>query len=54
MGVLAAQGFVEITKGYQGRRPRTWASITDKGENALRDEMYVLAGILDRFRRRRS
>jgi DNA-binding MarR family transcriptional regulator len=53
LDVLAAQGYVEITKGYQGRRPRTWASITEKGERALGDEMTVLAGILERFRRRR-
>lgn len=54
LDVLAAQGYVEITKGYQGRRPRTWVSITQKGGSALGEEMDVLAGILDRFRRRRS
>jgi len=53
LDVLAAQGYVEITKGYEGRRPRTWASITDQGERALGAEMAALEGILERFRRRR-
>jgi DNA-binding MarR family transcriptional regulator len=53
LDVLAAQGLVEITKGYEGRRPRTWASITVKGEQALGDEMTLLAGILEKFRRKR-
>jgi hypothetical protein len=40
-------------KGYEGRRPRTWALITAKGERALGDEMALLAGILENFRRKR-
>ncbi|WP_045747512.1 transcriptional regulator [Actinoplanes rectilineatus] len=49
LDILAAQGIVEITKGYEGRRPRTWAAITPKGEQALADEMSNLASLLTRF-----
>ncbi|GAB7044050.1 MULTISPECIES: transcriptional regulator [Catenuloplanes] len=52
LDVLAQQGLVEITKGYAGRRPRTWAAITPKGEAALAAEMSVLAALLERFRNR--
>ena len=46
---LAAQGLVEIQKGHEGRRPRTWAAITPRGREALAAEMRVLATLLRRF-----
>jgi DNA-binding MarR family transcriptional regulator len=49
LDILATQGLIEITKGYEGRRPRTWAVITPKGEQALAAEMQVLAALLGRF-----
>ena len=49
LDILAAQGLIEITKGYQGRRPRTWATITGNGEHALAAEMASLASLLTRF-----
>lgn len=49
LDVLAAQGLIEITKGYEGRRPRTWAAITGKGEHALAAEMASLASLVTRF-----
>jgi DNA-binding MarR family transcriptional regulator len=49
LDILAAQGLIEITKGYEGRRPRTWAAITGKGERALAAEMTGLASLLARF-----
>ena len=49
LDILAAQGLIEITKGYEGRRPRTWAAITGKGEHALTAEMASLASLLARF-----
>jgi DNA-binding MarR family transcriptional regulator len=49
LDLLAGQGLVEITKGYAGRRPRTWAALTPKGEQALAAEMHLLATLLDRF-----
>jgi DNA-binding MarR family transcriptional regulator len=49
LDILAAQGLIEITKGYEGRRPRTWAAITSKGEHALAAEMASLASLVARF-----
>jgi DNA-binding MarR family transcriptional regulator len=48
--VLAGQSLVEIHKGHEGRRPRTWAVITPSGRAALAAEMDVLAELLRRFR----
>jgi DNA-binding MarR family transcriptional regulator len=49
LDILAGQGLIELTKGYEGRRPRTWAAITPTGERALAAEMQVLAALLGRF-----
>jgi DNA-binding MarR family transcriptional regulator len=46
---LAGQALVEIRKGHEGRRPRTWAVITPAGRTALAAEMEVLASIVRRF-----
>jgi DNA-binding MarR family transcriptional regulator len=51
LDVLANQALVEVTKGYEGRRPRTWVTITPKGREALAAEMSVLAALLRRFHR---
>jgi DNA-binding MarR family transcriptional regulator len=50
LDILAEQGLIEITKGYEGRRPRTWAAITKQGEQALAAEMSALAALLERFK----
>jgi DNA-binding MarR family transcriptional regulator len=49
LDILAEQGLITITKGYAGRRPRTWAAITPAGERALAAEMHALASLLERF-----
>jgi DNA-binding MarR family transcriptional regulator len=49
LDILAEQGLIELTKGYEGRRPRTWAAITPKGERALQAEMELLSSLLNRF-----
>jgi DNA-binding MarR family transcriptional regulator len=41
--VLEEAGLVQVQKGYQGRRPRTWVSITRQGRAALAAEMDTLA-----------
>jgi DNA-binding MarR family transcriptional regulator len=51
---LAGEGLVEIRKGHEGRRPRTWATITLLGREALAAEMRVLAALLQRFRDNRD
>lgn len=36
---LEEAGYVEVTKGYVGKRPRTWCALTDRGLAAL--DLYV-------------
>ncbi|MDQ1537245.1 MAG: hypothetical protein QOE58_1638 [Actinomycetota bacterium] len=47
--ILADDGLVSITKGYENRRPRTWVTITDAGSTALAAEMAVLKQLLSQF-----
>jgi DNA-binding MarR family transcriptional regulator len=49
--VLAEDGLVSVTKGYEKRRPRTWVTITDSGYAALAAEMAVLKQLLSQFER---
>lgn len=37
---------VTVDKGYQGRRPRTWVSITKTGKSAYDDEIAILRSLL--------
>jgi len=50
--VLAGEGLVGITKGYENRRPRTWVTITDSGYAAFTAEMAVLKQVLSQFEQR--
>ena len=50
--VLADEGLISITKGYEGRRPRTWAEITKLGEGALAAEMAAMKQLVSRFEAR--
>jgi DNA-binding MarR family transcriptional regulator len=50
--ILADDGLVSITKGYENRRPRTWVTITDSGDAALAAEMAVLKQLLNQFEER--
>ena len=45
--VLEKAGLVDIEKGYQGRRARTWVRLTPAGERALRDEIANLKRLID-------
>jgi DNA-binding MarR family transcriptional regulator len=40
--VLEEAGLVNVEKGYEGRRPRTWVSITRQGRSALAAELEAL------------
>jgi DNA-binding MarR family transcriptional regulator len=46
--VLAEAGLVEVEKGYEGRRARTWIHITRSGQRALATEMATLASLVRR------
>ena len=49
--VLADAGLVEVEKGYQGRRPRTWVRITREGQRALAAEIAALVALVNRHGR---
>lgn len=44
--VLEKAGLIQIEKGYEGRRPRTWVSLTAPGQAALRDEIARLKKLI--------
>jgi DNA-binding MarR family transcriptional regulator len=46
--VLAEAGLIEVEKGYEGRRPRTWVRISRSGHRALGAEMTALSALLRR------
>ena len=46
LAVLEKAALVHIEKGYEGKRPRTWVSLTPAGEVALRQEITQLKRLL--------
>ena len=48
---LESTGLVSLTKGFEGRRPRTWAQLTAKGRRALQAELDAMRRLLDRVDR---
>lgn len=46
---LEGAGLVRIHKGYEGRRPRTWVSITAAGRKALKREIQALQELVNRL-----
>jgi DNA-binding MarR family transcriptional regulator len=50
--VLVTSGLVELRKGNDGRRSRTWARITSRGRQALLVEVELLHGLLESVGRR--
>lgn len=47
--ILAGEDLITITKGYEGRRPRTWAEVTELGEGALAAEIAAMKTIVERL-----
>ena len=46
--VLEDAGLIQVSKGYEGRRPRTWVQITSDGRSALAAELAALTELLRR------
>lgn len=44
--VLEAAGYIEIRKGYVGKRPRTWFALTQQGRAAYRAHIAALQAII--------
>lgn len=45
--ILEKAGYVKITKGYVGKRPRTWLSLTAQGRSAFTKHVEALHGITE-------
>jgi DNA-binding MarR family transcriptional regulator len=45
--VLEEAGLVEITKVFEGRRPRTWVKITRAGRSAFHAEVAALRELIE-------
>ncbi|MTV24763.1 transcriptional regulator [Nitriliruptoraceae bacterium ZYF776] len=45
LGVLEDAGYVEVRKGRQGRRPRTWLALTSNGRDAFDRYLATLGRI---------
>lgn len=43
---LEAAGYVEISKGYVGKRPRTWLALTAAGQEAMARHVAALQEIV--------
>ncbi|WP_053719592.1 transcriptional regulator [Saccharothrix sp. NRRL B-16348] len=48
IAVLEQAGLVAVEKGYDGKRPRTWVSVTAAGRAALAAEMTALRALVER------
>jgi DNA-binding MarR family transcriptional regulator len=46
--VLVDAGLLDMEKGYDGKRPRTWVSITQAGRTALATEINALRALVAR------
>jgi DNA-binding MarR family transcriptional regulator len=46
--VLEEAELVQVEKGYDGKRPKTWVSITTEGRQALEQEIAALRALISR------
>lgn len=44
---LEKAGYVKVTKGYVGKRPRTWLSLTSDGLTAFNNHLATLRAIAE-------
>jgi DNA-binding MarR family transcriptional regulator len=46
LAVLEKAGLINIEKGYEGKRPRTWIHLTAGGDQALQQEITHLKRLI--------
>lgn len=46
MSTLETAGYVQVVKGYHGKRPRTWLTLTRTGRAAYTDYLTALNQVL--------
>jgi len=44
--VLEEAGYLAVKKGFEGRKPRTWLSVTKEGRAALEREVAALRDLI--------
>ncbi len=44
---LEASGYLKVTKGHVGKRPRTWYSLTEQGRAAFRAHLDALRALAE-------
>jgi len=47
LAALESAGYITATKGYVGRRPRTWYALTEEGRAAFDAHIATLREIVD-------
>ncbi|MBM7436796.1 transcriptional regulator [Streptomyces sp. HB132] len=51
VSTLEGHGYVDVKKGYVGKRPRTWVALSEAGRAALEKHAAALQQIVDSSRR---
>jgi DNA-binding MarR family transcriptional regulator len=51
ISALQDAGYVKVRKGYVGKRPRTWLSLTPEGRTALAEHLAALQALADSAQR---
>lgn len=51
ISTLEKAGYVRATKGFVGKRPRTWLALTDEGHDAFQNYTTILRQITEGTRR---
>lgn len=49
LSTLENAGLITIDKGYEGKRARTWVSLTKAGQRALHDEIRHLKQLINQL-----
>ncbi|MFE1521328.1 winged helix-turn-helix domain-containing protein [[Kitasatospora] papulosa] len=50
VSTLNSHGYVDVNKGYVGKRPRTWLNLSPAGRAALERQVAALRRIVDQSR----
>ncbi|MEU0839953.1 transcriptional regulator [Streptomyces sp. NPDC005962] len=51
VSTLEARGYVEVKKGYVGKRPRTWINLSRTGRDALEGHVAALRRVVEESQR---
>lgn len=54
IAVLESAGLIKVEKGYEGKRARTWVSLTKAGDTALRVEIEHLKRLIGQVEKRKK